>query len=145
MIEQETEMCSECMGSGMEDEEECSQCGGECYDDEDLPCHNCNGTGMEEQQDCSQCGGECYVHSENRIESFYEDMLFFLETHLDSQGELIELREFLEDDSRIELDYDFTKKEMRIYDRVVDQVVWQILQSPILTPNPNYKPVKVAV
>jgi len=152
-LEQDTQTCGDCFGSGKEEAEECSECDGTGNidtEDEDGDyieevCDCCEGSGYLEEEDCQLCDGTGYVDCDFEIEKFYNNMIEFLELHLDSQDEISDLRDFLEDESRKDLSYDFSEKEMRIYDRVVDQLMHQLLQSPILTPNPNYKPLEAII
>ena len=120
--------CEYCDGSGYEEAEECYDCDGNGYDDEGDDCDYCE-DGELEPEDCHYCGGACGEDwSEDPvITPYYESMLYYLERHMDDTSSLDTLREFMLDPSKGYNNYTFNHDEMKVYNDVCDEVIYQIL------------------
>ena len=104
-VENLMDSCEECGGSGYE----------ETHDDEE----------HEDYQNCHACDGDCNVHTGNRVEAYYNDMLDYLEINMDDMHLAIELREFLE--SNNSTNCSFSNEEERIYVLIMDSIMYQCL------------------
>ena len=104
VIEIEQDTCQECGGCGYEDN-----------DDED---------GIE---DCYWCDGQGTEEGDIVIDDYYQEMIDFLEDNMDNTKSLDVLIDFLEDKSYGYGKYTFNDKEMKIYNDLVDAVMYQIL------------------
>ncbi len=125
--------CGDCGGCGYE-EEECSNCygNGEIEFDEDgepEACYDCDGSGVH-TNDCSYCGGNCTVDGDVEINDYYQEMLDFLKRHLNNTDVVENLVEFLERDDLGYGTYTFGDDEMKVYNDLVDAVVYQIITTP---------------
>lgn len=138
----EQDTCDECGGSGYEEEEStCWTCDGsgevDEYNDDDecigtQTCDECNGDGHEiETMDCSYCGGDCYVQGDVVIGEYYQEMIDFLHENLKENKVVVDnLEEFL---LRTDIGYGtykFDDAEMKVYNDLVDEVVYQTLTRP---------------
>lgn len=100
------------------EQDSCQECGGCGYvdnDDED---------GIE---DCYWCDGQGTEEGDIVIDDYYQDMIDFLEYNMDNTKSLDVLIDFLEDKSYGYGKYTFNDKEMKIYNDLVDAVMYQIL------------------
>lgn len=125
--------CPDCDGSGFEEPDDCYHCegSGEIYEDEDeeelVTCDSCDGSGEEEPRDCSYCGGDCYVDSEVKIDQYYESMLTVLHNSMIEHRLVDEVEDFITRDDLGYGDYTFDDSEMKVYNNLVDSVMYQIL------------------
>lgn len=102
-------------------------------------CDNCGGYGYEEdadgdEQDCQWCGGDCQVETDYYVTEYYDEMLSFLEMYMTEEQLAKDLRNWMVNEYTSR--YSFSDKQMNIYDKVVDAIVYQCLTTP-LVPNPN--------
>ena len=104
VLEYEQDTCQECGGSGYVDN-----------DDED---------GIE---DCYWCDGQGTEEGDIVIDDYYQEMIDFLEDNMVNTKSLDVLIDFLEDKSYGYGKYTFNDKEMKIYNDLVDAVMYQIL------------------
>lgn len=91
-------------------------------------CSYCDGLGYEDvdsDESCSRCDGNCTEDGELFITEYYDDMLSFLETYMIENQLAKDLRKWMlsEYTSR----YSFSDKQMNVYDKVVDAVMYQCL------------------
>ena len=127
------ESCDECGGSGYEEPDDCYSCdgSGEIYEDEDeeelVTCDSCGGNGEEEARDCGYCGGDCYVDSEVKIDSYYESMLTVLHNSMIEHRLVDKVEDFITREDLGYGDYTFDDSEMKVYNNLVDAVMYQIL------------------
>lgn len=125
--------CPDCGGSGFEEPDDCYHCegSGEIYEDDDeeelVTCDSCDGSGEEEPRDCSYCGGDCYVDSEVKIDSYYESMLTVLHNSMIEHRLVDEVEDFITREDLGYGDYTFDDSEMKVYNNLVDAVMYQIL------------------
>ena len=125
--------CSECGGSGFEEPDDCYHCegSGEIYEDDDeeelVTCDSCDGSGEEEAIDCGYCGGDCYVDGEVTINEYYQDMIDFLHQHSINKRVVDNVEYFITRDDLGYGDYTFDDSEMKVYNNLVDSVMYQIL------------------
>mgnify|MGYP001298051353 FL=1 len=125
--------CSECGGSGFEEPDDCYHCegSGEIYEDDDeeelVTCDSCDGSGEEEAIDCGYCGGDCYVDGEVTINEYYQDMIDFLHQHSINKRVVDNVEYFITRDDLGYGDYTFDDSEMKVYNNLVDAVMYQIL------------------
>ncbi len=112
--------CTECYGSG-EVDADTDEDGEEFADEDDhtKECPTCNGSGEEEEYED--------VDGDITIDERYQKMLDFLEKHLGKTESLNNLNEFLMNDSKGYSTYTFDKDEMKVYDAVMDDVIYHIL------------------
>jgi DnaJ-class molecular chaperone len=125
--EVQEESCDECGGSGYE-EEDCHSCCGIGYyvEEEGDECLECGGSGYE-TRDCGYCGGDCYVDGDVVINDYYQDMIDFLHQHSTNKRVVEKVEEFI---TRKDLgygDYTFGDDEMKVYNDLVDAVMYQTL------------------
>ena len=122
------EECDSCDGTGYEEAEECHNCSGTGSDDEGDDCSYCE-EGKLEPEDCRYCCGNCgeEVYEDPEITSYYESMLDYLEQHMDDTSSLDTLREFMLDPNNGYNSYTYDDEEMKVYNDVCDEVVYQIL------------------
>ena len=106
VLEYEQDTCEECGGSGYIDN-----------DDED---------GIE---DCYCCDGEGTEQGEIIIDEYYGDMLHFLEVNMKETKSLDRLMNFVLDDSLGYGKYSFDDKQMKIYNDLTDEVMFQVLNT----------------
>lgn len=109
-------------------------------------CHNCGGWGYEEKyndeeeeqeiEDCSYCGSSGEVQDEVYITKYYEEMVDFLQEFMNEKESIFNLKKFLIDEYSIR--YSFSDEQMDIYNKVVDDVMYQILNTKD-NPNPYFK------
>jgi hypothetical protein len=96
--------------------ETCSQCGGSGYDDE------------EEENECSYCYGDGDVEVEEEedlyITEYYLEMFDFLEDNMLNPKYVIELKEFLLNSYS---SLTFGPEEMKRYNALTDEVMYQVL------------------
>lgn len=103
-------------------------------------CHNCNGSGEvytdddeEESETCPECRGsgeieeEVEVDGEIEIDGYYQKMIDVIEENLINKKPLQKLIDFLMDKSRGYSRYKFNNEEMRIYNDLTDEIVYQVL------------------
>lgn len=107
------EDCEWCDGSGYE-KVECQFCSRE-----DTECDDCNGEG-EIDEDCSYCG-------DPEIVGYYKELIDFLYNHMENTSYLDALVSFMEDPSNGYGKYTFDAEEMKIYNDLIDSVVYQVL------------------
>jgi len=103
-VDKITDTCDDCGGSGYEDSD----------DDEYI-----------DAQDCHGCDGECYVFTGNEVDSYYNDMLDYLEINMNERHLAKELRNFLE--SYNSTNCTFSDEEERVYVKVMDSIMHQCL------------------
>jgi hypothetical protein len=120
LLEHEKETCSMCGGSGQESNS--GYRGDDDDDDEESTCTSCDGTGEEE--------GDLY------ITEYYEKMFDFLEEFMTDNTNIFELRYWLLRRGSF-YDYKYGDEEMNYYDKVFDDVIYQILTTEN-QPNPQY-------
>ena len=106
VIEIERDTCQECGGSGYVDN-----------DDED---------GIE---DCYWCEGQGTEEGDIVIDEYYQEMIDFLENNMENTKSLDVLIDFLEDKSLGYGKYSFDDKQMKIYNDLVDAVMYQVINS----------------
>ncbi len=98
-------------------------------DGEPEACYDCDGSGVH-TNDCSYCGGNCTVDGDVEINDYYQEMLDFLKRHLNNTDVVENLVEFLERDDLGYGTYTFGDDEMKVYNDLVDAVVYQIITTP---------------
>jgi hypothetical protein len=78
---------------------------------------------------CNNGNGNVFQESwgEWSINPFYEEMLDELDLYMDDRDSFEKLEQFIKCDHGAK-DPDFTKDQMAIYDKVVDEVVYQIIK-----------------
>jgi hypothetical protein len=103
--------------------EDCSQCGGSGYEDDD-------------ETDCEWCGGDCMEETDVVFESYYEDMVEFLKMNMQDKEVIFHLEDWLLETFRD--NYTFSDEQMSKYDKVLDAVVFQCLTTEN-KPNPLFK------
>ena len=111
-------------------------------------CHNCDGCGYQEvfysededaepeTEDCYVCDGAGEVQDEVYITEYYEEMVDFLQEFMNEKQSIFNLKKFLIDEYSIR--YSFSDKQMDIYNKVVDAVMYQVLNTND-KPNPYFK------
>jgi len=133
----EQESCDECGGCGYEEEDCYSCCGvGHYVEEEGDECLECGGSGYE-TRDCGYCGGDCYVDGDVAINDYYQEMIDFLFEHLNNKTPVDNLEEFLFRKDLGYGEYKFDDAEMKVYNDLVDEVVYQALTTP------NQKRIKI--
>ncbi len=144
-VEDKMEDCSECDGSGWEEEQDCGCCDGdgEVYNmqgDGYEECEDCMGTGKEEEQDdCHWCGGDCQVFEKKEITPFFEHRIDYLDAYLDETIYVDNIKEFLLCDDKGYKKYKFDEEEEKVYVELMDAVMHQVLTTKNET-NIQYKP-----
>ena len=104
---------------------------------EEFGCHECHGTGEVEGYDdedededvtCDECGGsgvyEEEFDGEQSINPFYQEMVDFLHENLNNKGVVVSLEDFLTSN---DTDYSFNDTEMKVYNNLMDEVMYQVL------------------
>jgi hypothetical protein len=78
---------------------------------------------------CNNGNGNVFQESwgEQSINPFYEEMLDELDLYMDDRDSFEKLEQFIKCDHGAKYP-DFTKDQMAIYDKVVDEVVYQIIK-----------------
>lgn len=128
----ERDECEECGGYGYEDEEHdhcCYDCDGDGEIGED-ECNSCGGDGYvteTETRDCGWCGGECYMDGDVKINDYYEDMLTVLHNNMVEHKLVDKLEDFLKRTDIGYSTYTFDDSEMKVYNDLVDAVMYQVL------------------
>jgi len=124
------EYCPDCDGSGYDEGWTCPDCDGEgtIEDDEGNveTCDSCGGDGHE-HIDCSTCGGEGYIDGDKEIDEYYQSMFDFLHKHLDNTDVVEAVEEFIKDDGLGYGSYSFNSNEIKVYNDLADEVLYQIL------------------
>jgi len=96
--------------------ETCGQCGGSGYEDED------------EEKQCNWCYGDGEIEVEGFddiiINDYYLDMFNFLQHNMLNPKYVIDLKEFLLDGDGF---FNFGPEEMKRYNALTDEVMYQIL------------------
>jgi len=93
-------------------------------------CSECDGSGYheEEEDQCNYCYGDGEVEVEQAedlyITDYYLEMFNFLEENMVNPKYLIDLKEFLLNGSA---DFNFKPDEMRRYNDLTDEVMYQVL------------------
>lgn len=113
-VDQNHDDCPECNGTGWEQEEE--------YVDDD---ENGNPIYEEVDVDCGYCGGECTIPADKFVTPYYEKQLKFLKDNMTNPETAKALEEFMTDKSTD--NSGFSDKEMNVYNKVCDEVVFQAL------------------
>jgi ssDNA-binding Zn-finger/Zn-ribbon topoisomerase 1 len=108
-------------------------------DYEQVTCNNCGGSGevleMDDENEvevtCDDCGGSGEVEEDMgvtvEIDSYYQKMLDVLEDELGNCESLKKLNSFLMDTRKGYSRYTFDMNEMKIYNDVVDDVMYRVL------------------
>ena len=102
-------------------------------------CSNCCGSGYEDDDEtyCEWCDGNCTEETGVEIDSYYEDMIDFLKMFMQDKEVIFHLEDWmLENYSGGR--YSFSDEQMSKYDKVVDAVVFQCLTTDN-KPNPLFK------
>jgi hypothetical protein len=108
-------------------------------------CHNCGGWGYEEKynddeeqetEDCSYCDGSGECEDEVFITEYYQEMVDFLLEFMLEKEPIKNLEKFLL--KNYQSKYSFNNEQMDIYNKVVDAVMYQVLNTNN-KPNPYYK------
>jgi hypothetical protein len=122
------EECDHCYGTGYEEEEDCNECDGIGSDDEGDDCAYCDG-GKLEKEDCHYCSGGCGEDCEEdpEIVGYYKELIDFLYDHMEDTSYLDALVSFMEDPSNGYGKYTFDAEEMKVYNDLIDSVVYQVL------------------
>jgi len=113
------------------------------YETETKSCDECNGSGdvyadidddeSEEMKTCPVCGGSGREEYEEEydgdivIEKYYKDMIDFLDKHLINKSVIVNLLAFLCNKSLGYGKYSYDDKEMKVYNELCDEVVYQCL------------------
>jgi len=118
LLEYEKTSCSACGGTGCED----SYRNDEEDEDYEDTCSYCEGTGDED--------GDIF------IDEYYEKMFDFLEEFMTDDTNIVDLRYWLLNRGSF-YDYKYGDEEMNRYDKVFDDVIYQILTTEN-QPNPQY-------
>ena len=116
--------------------EECHQCGGcgyeEFYDgDEEDGEEECR------TEDCHWCDGSGQDEGESFVTEYYQEMLDFLFEFLNDKKCVNSLEDFMINGAGYSR-YKFDEKEMDVYNKVVDAVMYQVLTTNN-NPNPYFK------
>ena len=116
--------------------EECHQCGGcgyeEFYDgDEEEGEEECR------TEDCHWCDGSGQDEGETFVTEYYQEMLDFLFEFLNDKKCVYSLEDFMINGAGYGR-YKFDDKEMDVYNKVVDAVMYQVLTTNN-NPNPYFK------
>lgn len=112
VYETETEDCHDCQGNGV--------VYNDCDEDE-IPCLSCDGTGNHEYEE--------EYDGDRVITEYYSDMINFLRNNLIDNQVVYDLIEFMKDASRGYGKYSFSDDEMNVYNRLTDQVMYQVLNT----------------
>jgi hypothetical protein len=128
--ERNHDTCDQCGGSGFEEAYTCYECDGEGTltdeDGEEYTCDSCGGSGYEET-DCSWCGGDGTVPSDIEVTEFYDDFLHLIENTVGCSDEVKAVRELI-CDTDLHYNYNYSQKEMDIYNRLCDVVIEYVLE-----------------
>jgi hypothetical protein len=130
--------------------EYCNNGNGNALDRRMETCHNCEGCGYEEfydgdeedgeeecrTEDCSSCDGRGECEEEVFITEYYQEMVDFLLEFMVEKEPIRKLEKYLNDSSVHRCT--FNDKEMDVYNKVVDAVMYQVLTTNN-NPNPYYK------
>jgi len=123
LIKYEYETCPSCDGDG----NETVSCF--CQDiDEGCECNDCGGSGSFEET-CTYCDGEGEIDGEVVIDSYYAEIIDFLEDNLIDNSCIDDLRTFLHRKDTGYARYKFDEKELSIYNAVGDAVGFTILNT----------------
>ena len=129
VIERNYSSCPDCYGSGYEDED-CYGCDGngevEYENDEFMECTDCGGSGTSEM-DCGYCGGSGEIDGEIEFNEYYQDMIDFLNNHMNNLNPVGNLIDFLQRDDLGYGSYTFNSNEMKVYNDLVDEIMHQVL------------------
>ena len=117
--------------------EECHQCGGCGY--EEFYDGNEEDGGEEEcrTEDCHWCDGSGQDEGESFVTEYYQEMLDFLFEFLNDKKCVNSLEDFMINGAGYSR-YKFDEKEMDVYNKVVDAVMYQVLTTNN-NPNPYFK------
>lgn len=112
------------------------------YETETKSCDECNGSGEvyaddddenEEMKTCPECGGSGREEYEEEydgdivISDYYQDMIDFLDKHLINKKVIVNLLALLHNKSLEYGKYSYDNKEMKVYNELCDEVVYQCL------------------
>ena len=105
---------------------------------EEQRCYDCNGDGYhDDEQECWGCGGNGYTEEtgESTITDYYQAMVDFISSESDCTS-IYDLEEFMKEGPGYS-NYSYDDKEMDIYNRVCDEVIYYVLTNKD-QPNPKY-------
>jgi hypothetical protein len=118
--------CDECYGDGYV---ECDECDGddencsECDGSGNKECEQCNGDGETECDECLGCGVIYDAYDDPEIDSYYENILHFLEMNLPNGYDLVEpIRQII-----LNFPSDFSDETMHEYSKLGDAVAHRVL------------------